>query len=79
MNCDLTHGLCSLIYIHRVIFKPNNRIKGTRAYKYCHIIKKLIDKDFSPTTPTPLSSKAGFCYMTIKKSKPYYVYWNDVN
>jgi len=31
--------------IHREGFKPNNRIKCTRAYKYSHIIKKLIDKD----------------------------------
>jgi len=33
--------------IHRVGFKPNSRKKGTRAYKYSHIIKKLIDKDTS--------------------------------
>jgi len=101
-SCDLTPGLCSLIFlskpenyddqdlemykqiilktnIHRVGCKPNNRIKGTRAYKYNHFIKKLIDKDFSPTTSTPLRSKTGFGYMTLKKSNPNYVYWNDVN
>jgi len=62
--------------IHRVGFKPNNRMKGTRAYKYSHIIKKLIDKDFSPTTSTPLRSKTGFGYMTPQKSNPNYVFWS---
>jgi len=52
---------------------------GTRAYKYSHIIKKLIDKDFSPTSPTPLRSKTGFGYMPLQKSNPNYVYWNDVS
>jgi len=52
--------------IHRVGFNSNNRIKGTRAYKYSHIIKKLIYKDFSPTTSTPLRSKTVFCYMTLQ-------------
>jgi len=53
--------------------KPNNRIKGTRAYKYRYIIiKKLIDKDFSPTTFIPLRSKKGFGYMTLQKSNPNY-------
>jgi len=65
--------------IQVVGFKPNNRIKGTRVYKYSHINKKLIDKDFSPTTTTPLCSKTGFGYMTLQKSNPNYVYWNDVN
>jgi len=40
---------------------------------------KLIDKDFSPTTSTPLRLKTGFGYMTIQKSKPNCLYWNDVN
>jgi len=31
--------------IHTVGFKHNNKIKGTRAYKYSHIIKKLICHD----------------------------------
>jgi len=46
--------------IHRVGFKPNNRIKVTRAYKYSHIIRKLIEKDFSPSKSIPLRSKTGF-------------------
>jgi len=65
--------------IHRVGFKPNNRIKGTRAYKYSHIIKKVIDKEFSPTTSSPLRSKTGFCYMTLQNSYKNCVYWNGVN
>jgi len=51
--------------VHRVGFNPNDRIKGTRAYKFSHINKKLIDKDFSPTTSTPLRLKTGFDYMTL--------------
>jgi len=61
--------------IHRVGLKPNNRIKPNNS----HIIKKLIDKDFSPTTSTPLRSKTSFGYMNLQKSNPNYVYWNDVN
>jgi len=39
----------------------------------------LIDKDFSPTTSTPLRSKKVFGYMTLQNSNPNYAYWNDVN
>jgi len=53
--------------IHRVGLKPNNRIKGIRPYKYTHIITRLIDTDFSPTTYTPLRSKTVFGYMTLQK------------
>jgi len=65
--------------IHSVGLKPKNRIKGIRAYKYSHNIRKLIDKDFGSTTSTPLRSKTGFGCMTLQKTNPSYVYWNDVN
>jgi len=55
--------------IHRVRSKPNNRIKGTRVYKYSH----TIHKDFSRTTSTPLRSKTGFGCMTLQKSTPNYL------
>jgi len=37
-----------------------------------------MDKDFSPTTSTSLRSKTGFGYMTLQKSNPNYVYWNEL-
>jgi len=39
----------------------------------------LIDKDFSPTTSTPLRSKTGLWLHDSSEINPNYVYWNDVN
>jgi len=39
----------------------------------------MMRESFSPTTSTLLRSKTGFGYMTLQKSNPNYVYWNDVN
>lgn len=53
---------------HKRDFKSDGQIKGTRAYKYQHIISKLFKPD-----------KTGSGIMKLNSSKTNYVYWDDPN
>jgi len=56
---------------HKVNYDSNDRMKGTKAYKYTNIIKKLFG-DLE-------QEKGGASLMTVNANPANYIYWDDPN
>lgn len=69
---------------HKRDYKADEQIKGTRAYKYKHIIGKLFKKKSQKNLPisSPNATKSNYMgdgLMKFNSSKPNYIYWDDPN
>ena len=73
---------------HKRNYKPDGQVKGTKAYKYKHIIKKLFNnkvqsqKSLIPSISSSnetIKNYMGRGLMTLNLNKPNYIYWDDVN
>ena len=66
-------------------YRPDGQIKGTRAYKYKHIISKLFKKESEKNSSTSSSLHAikspykGKGLMKLNPYKANYIYWDDPN
>lgn len=62
-------------------YKSDAQIKGTRAYKYKHIIGKLFkDKSYSHSENSLAKRNyVGTGIMKLNSNKPNYIYWDDPN
>lgn len=58
---------------HKRNYFENEQIKGTKAFKYRNIIKKLFKDKTLPT------SHKGSGLMIVNPLKPNYIYWDDPN
>lgn len=52
-----------------MFYSSSHRIKGSKTYKYKNYIQK----------PKSLKTKKGEGFKDFVKTKPHFVYWNDVN
>ncbi|KAI8119346.1 hypothetical protein CVS40_9136 [Lucilia cuprina] len=60
--------------VHKRHYQPNYKIKGTKAFKYKRIIKKLFN-----TKPNVLTKGSGLSLKSLDNRKPKYIYWDDPN
>ncbi|GBP03667.1 hypothetical protein EVAR_68844_1 [Eumeta japonica] len=69
---------------YRRDYKPDGQIKGTKAYKYKHIIQKLFKEEKQKKSPesvlhAPKANYLGGGTMQLNPHKPNYIYWDDPN
>lgn len=74
---------------HKRDYRADGQIKGTRAYKYKHIIKKLFKENAQTSLPISLSTSTtrnrrkdnymGDGLMNFNSCKANYIYWDDPN
>ncbi|XP_059217017.1 MATH and LRR domain-containing protein PFE0570w-like [Stomoxys calcitrans] len=59
---------------HKRNYLPGEQIKGTQAYKYQFIIKRLFD-----VNSNRISKGNGLSLKSLDNHKPNYIYWDDPN